>query len=61
MMEDVSDFRCPFLNKQDIWTEADEFREKFWPGKTLPVDMERIIEMELGLTLNRFPICQAHF
>ncbi len=51
MMEDVSNFRCPFLAKQDIWTEADKFRESSWPGKTLPLDMERIIEMELGLTI----------
>lgn len=50
-MEDVSNFRCPFRSKQDIWTEADKFREKFWSGKNLPVDMELIIEMELGLTI----------
>ena len=51
MMEDVSNFRCPFRSKQDLWSEADKFREKFWSGKNLPVDMELIIEMELGLTI----------
>lgn len=28
MMEGVSNFRCPFLDKQDIWSEADKFEER---------------------------------
>ena len=51
MMEDGSNIRSAFLNNQDMWTEADKLRERFWPGKTFPLDMERIIEMELGLTI----------
>lgn len=51
MMKDIANFACPFLEKQVIWSEADQFREKYWPGKPLPVDMEEIIEMELGLTI----------
>jgi len=36
MMKDIANFMCPFLEKQVIWSKADQFREKYWPGKPLP-------------------------
>jgi hypothetical protein len=48
-MFDPSDFRCKRLTKDAIREKAEEFREKCWPQKTVPVDMEEIIEKCLGL------------
>lgn len=54
-MEDISDFRCPFLNKLEIWTKADSFRKKFWPENILPIDMEQIIEIKMGISIEPIP------
>lgn len=50
-MEDISNFRCPFLDKLEIWTKADNFRIEFWSENAFPIDMEQIIEMGLGLSI----------
>ena len=46
-----SDFKCPWIDKKDIWKIADEFFAKYWPEGTLPVDMETIIETRLNLDI----------
>jgi hypothetical protein len=50
-MEDYSDFKCPWISKEDIWKRAEEFRETYWSENTLPVDIEAIIEKRLRLNI----------
>ena len=47
-MEDISRFKCPYITIDQIWQEAENFRDKFWPESTLPVDIEKIVEERLG-------------
>ena len=48
-MMDFSDFICPNRSKWEIGRISDDFRNKYWKGKPLPIDMELLIEKELGL------------
>ena len=50
-MNDVSAFKCSFIGKLEIWAKADNFRKEHWPENILPIDMEQIIEMRLGLSM----------
>lgn len=54
-MEDISNFKCPFLDKLEMWTKADNFRKEYWPENTLPIDMEQIIEMKMGIFIEPIP------
>jgi Zn-dependent peptidase ImmA (M78 family) len=48
---DASDIKCRRLDKEDIWRIADNIRNQHWPESTLPVDIEKIIESRLHLTI----------
>lgn len=50
-MEDISRFKCPYIIIDQIWQEAENFRDEFWPESTLPVDIERIVEERLNLNI----------
>jgi hypothetical protein len=50
-MLDPEDFKCKYLTRAVIRQKAEEFRERCWPKKTVPVDMEEIIEKCLGLSI----------
>jgi hypothetical protein len=50
-MEDISRFKCPYITIDQIWQEAENFRDKFWPESTLPVDIEKIVEERLKLNI----------
>ena len=50
-MEDYSKFKCTYLEKREIWQVAENFRAKFWPESTLPVDIESIVEKRLKLNI----------
>lgn len=50
-MEDISKFKCPYIDKREIWEKAERFREEFWPENSLPVDIERIVEKRLKLNI----------
>ncbi len=50
-MQDIASFKCPYISKEKIWQEAENFRAKFWPEATLPVDIENIIEQRLKLNI----------
>ncbi|MFH1137155.1 MAG: ImmA/IrrE family metallo-endopeptidase [Pseudomonadota bacterium] len=50
-MEDVNHFKCPFIDKEKIWHEADVFRAIYWPEGVVPVDMEKIVESRLKLNI----------
>ena len=54
-MEDYSKFKCPYLGKREIWQIAENFRAKFWPENTLPVDIESIVEKRLKLNIEPEP------
>ncbi len=44
-------FRAPFIAPSDICRVADEFRNKFWPSKKIPIDVLLVAEFELGLEI----------
>ncbi|MFA5757416.1 MAG: ImmA/IrrE family metallo-endopeptidase [Smithellaceae bacterium] len=46
---DVSEFKCKWINKSDLWSIVDDFRQKYWPENSLPVDIEKIAEFRLNL------------
>ncbi len=50
-MQDVSDFKCPFISKNEIWERAEDFRTKYWPEITLPIDTEKVVEKRLRLNI----------
>ena len=50
-MEEISDFKCPYISKEQIWQQAEKFRFEFWPEDTLPVDIEAIVEKRLRLNI----------
>lgn len=50
-MEDISRFKCPYIAIDQIWQEAENFRDEFWPESTLPVDIEKIVEERLKLNI----------
>lgn len=50
-MYDFSFFQCQFIPKKEIWDKAEQFRNRYWPENTIPVDMEYIIEARLNLSI----------
>lgn len=50
-MQDFSDFKCPYVDKKEIWKIAEEFREQYWPEGALPIDVEKIVEQKLRLNI----------
>lgn len=50
-MQDISNFKCPYIDKRDIWKTAEKFRAEFWPEQTLPIDIESIVEKRLKLNI----------
>ncbi|SMC55314.1 protein of unknown function [Desulfocicer vacuolatum DSM 3385] len=45
----ISDFKCPYIDKKEIWKVAERFREKYCKGNELPIDIEKVIEDDLGM------------
>jgi len=54
-MQDISDFKCPFISKNEIWERAEDFRTQYWPESTLPIDIERVVEKRMGLNIEPMP------
>ena len=50
-MPDFSDFKCKWLNKEDIRAEAEQARSKYWPEYTLPIESEIVIQGKLGIDI----------
>jgi hypothetical protein len=50
-MPEILDFECPYISKEQIWEKAEDFRTNFWPEGTLPVNMEKIVESRMNLTI----------
>lgn len=47
----ISDFKCPYIDKKEIWTVAEQFRGSYCKENELPIDIEKLIEKELGLNI----------
>lgn len=50
-MEQISDFKCRYIKKSEIWAIAEKFRNEFWSENTIPVDIENIVENRLKLNI----------
>lgn len=48
---DPQDVKAPFIDRPQIWREADAFRDRYWPSEEIPVDVLAIVEFELGLEI----------
>lgn len=48
-MLDPGEFKAPFIKIDDIRTEADKFRIRYWPQNTIPVDIFEILEFGLDI------------
>jgi hypothetical protein len=42
-------FKAPFIDQQEIWRRADDFRSRFWPSNQIPIQVLEIVEFELDL------------
>lgn len=45
------EFKCKWIHRQELCKVADEMRSKYWQENLLPIDMEKIIELRLGLDI----------
>jgi len=50
-MEHISNFKCRYIKKSEIWAIAEKFRNEFWSENTIPVDIENIVENRLKLNI----------
>ena len=46
-----SAFRCEWTPKEDIWKVAEQIRMEYWLEGTLPINVERIVEIKLKLDI----------
>lgn len=46
-----ADFKCQWKDREEIWLIAEEVRRKYWSKLTVPIDVEKIIESRLKLTI----------
>ena len=51
MATDPRAFKAPYIDKQECWRKADEFREQHWTSGTIPVDVLSIAEFDLNLEI----------
>jgi hypothetical protein len=45
------DFRCPWIDKEALWQQAEEIRTQYWLEGSVPVDTEAIVEFRLKLDI----------
>ncbi|MFH1412904.1 MAG: ImmA/IrrE family metallo-endopeptidase [bacterium] len=51
---DYSKFKTPYIRESEIKQKADATRNKYW-GKSVPVDIERVMESKFGLSIIPLP------
>ena len=51
-MQDLADFKAPFIRLDEIWGEADVFLDAYWSPPNLPVDILSIVEFDLPLEID---------
>lgn len=44
-------FKCKWIHRKELCKHADEIRSKYWAENLLPIDMEKIIELRIGLDI----------
>lgn len=49
---DPTDFRAPFISREQVQAEAERFRHRYWPSGVVPVDIHAIIEFELDMRIH---------
>jgi hypothetical protein len=42
---------CRWIDKQELWKIADNVRDQYWEEGILPVDVEKIVEFKIKLTI----------
>ena len=47
----MATFRAPYISREKIRVSADAFREKYWSGKGVPVDILGIAEFDLDMDI----------
>ena len=55
MAIDPKAFKAPFIDKNECWREADNFRAQYWPSGVIPVDVLAIAEFDLDLEIRTIP------
>lgn len=50
-MTDPREFNAPFIPIEEIRRTADEFRTRYWPQNSIPIDIFAILEFELDLEI----------
>lgn len=50
-MMDPREFKAPFITIEDIRKTVDDFRKRYWPQDTIPVDIFEIVEFEMGIEI----------
>jgi hypothetical protein len=50
-MIDPGEFRAPFIHIDEIRKTADDFRARYWPQDTIPIDIFEILEFDLDLQI----------
>jgi hypothetical protein len=48
---DAEKFKAPFIEQQEIWRKADDFRSEAWPSNEIPIGVLEIVEFELDLEI----------
>lgn len=46
------DFKCRWIEKEELWKITEDFRQTYWPEKDLPVNTEMIVEFGLRLDID---------
>jgi IrrE N-terminal-like domain len=46
------DFKCRWIEKEELWKITKNFRQTYWPEKDLPVNTEMIVEFRLRLDID---------
>jgi Zn-dependent peptidase ImmA (M78 family) len=47
-----AEFKCPWIDPEDLWRIADEARAEYWSENSFPINMEDIIEIKLRLSID---------
>lgn len=49
--DEFHNFKAPFISKTKIQEAVDEFRSKYWQDNDSPIDVEQIVEFDLGIQI----------
>ncbi len=43
--------KAPFMEQQEIWRQADDFRNRVWPSNEIPIGVLEMVEFEIDLEI----------